>query len=128
MQAKRSSVMDESIGSYLKREREFRQISLAEVAAATRINPAALEAIEKDDFAELPGKIFVRGYLKAYAKHVGLDAADVLLRYEHWLDKEEGEKVAATGLGKKWHWEWKYLWMASIISAIIALAAFLSSR
>lgn len=119
--------MEESFGSYLSREREFRKISLKEVASATRIGSATLQAIEQDDFKKLPGKAFVRGYLKAYAQHVGLDVADVLLRYEHWLAQAEGTDPTVTiPHKKKWHWQWKYLWIFSIASVIVALAALLS--
>jgi DNA repair protein RecO (recombination protein O) len=56
-------------------------MSVAELSRVTRIPLASLEAIESDRFDELPGEVFVRGFLKAYAQAVGLEPADVLARY-----------------------------------------------
>src|SRR3954465_151982 len=71
----------DSIGRYLKRTREGRAMSLEEVARATRIPLASIERIEADHFDDLPGEVFVRGFLKAYARAVSLHVAAVLARY-----------------------------------------------
>ncbi len=73
--------MNESIGSFLRFQREQRQMSLAEVSRVTRIPAPTLESIEADRFDELPGEVFVRGFLKAYAQAVGVVPAEVLARY-----------------------------------------------
>jgi cytoskeletal protein RodZ len=74
-------VSTESIGSYLKRQRESKAMSLAELSRATRIPAASLEALESDHFDDLPGEVFVRGFLQSYARAVGLLPAEVLARY-----------------------------------------------
>ncbi len=71
----------ETIGSFLKRQRELRHMSQAEVARVTRIPGATLESIECDRFDELPGEVFARGFLKSYAQAVGVVPAEVLARY-----------------------------------------------
>ncbi len=73
----------ESIGSYLKAERESRNISLDEVSHATRIRTETniLTAIEEGQQDLLPS-VFTKGFLIAYAKYVGLDPGDVIARYE----------------------------------------------
>ncbi len=73
----------ESIGRYLKTEREVRQISLEELAQTTRIPLRHLASLEDDRLERLPGDVFVRGFLKSYAKAVGLTLDEVLRRYEH---------------------------------------------
>ena len=70
-----------SVGKYLKHAREERGMSLSEVARMTRIPVSALNRIETDQFDELPGEVFVRGFLKSYARAVGLEMDDVLARY-----------------------------------------------
>lgn len=65
-------------GSILKTERELRQISLEEVAQVTRIPLMSLRALEDDDYASLPGNVFVRGFLRSYARALDLDAGEVL--------------------------------------------------
>jgi len=117
----------ESIGQYIRREREFRKITIAEVAEATRISSGALRAIEDDAFDELPGIIFIRGYLKAYAEHIGLDATDLLLRYEQWLKSvEEEDGKSHVNSRRPWHWKRKYLWITLIVAGIMGLAFMLS--
>jgi cytoskeletal protein RodZ len=56
-------------------------MSLEEVARVTRIPTPSLESIEADRFDELPGEVFVRGFLKSYALAVGVLPAEVLARY-----------------------------------------------
>lgn len=121
----------DSLGTYLKREREFRQITLEEVSMGTRIGRTALEALEADHYDTLPGPTFVKGYLKAYAQHIGLDAADVVLRYEHWLKHEMPSELSTRGegaLNERRRPLLKYIGIAVVIAAILALAAFLSTR
>lgn len=71
----------ESVGQYLRRHREEKRMSLEEVARATRVPLVSLERIEFDRFDELPGEVFVRGFLSAYARAVGLVPEEVLARY-----------------------------------------------
>jgi cytoskeletal protein RodZ len=71
----------ESIGQYLRRHREERAMSVEEVSRATRIPVNNLERLENDHFDDLPGEVFVRGFLKAYARAVSISVDDVLARY-----------------------------------------------
>jgi cytoskeletal protein RodZ len=71
----------ESVGQYLKRHREARRMSLEEVARATRVPIASMERIEAGQFDELPGEVFVRGFLKSYARAVDISCDEVLARY-----------------------------------------------
>lgn len=71
----------ESIGTWLRREREVRGVSLEEVADATRIPVQSLASIEDGRFDELPGEVFVKGFLRSYARAVGIRADEVLARY-----------------------------------------------
>jgi len=71
----------ESIGRYLKTTREAQGMSLEELSRATRIPVASIERLEGDHFDDLPGEVFVRGFLRAYARAVGAPVDDVLARY-----------------------------------------------
>jgi len=71
----------ESIGQYLRRHREVRAMSVEEVSRATRIPVGNVERLENDHFDDLPGEVFVRGFLKAYARAVALPVDDVLALY-----------------------------------------------
>lgn len=78
--ALRLEVLEGGVGAVLAAERRAQGQSLDQVAAATRIRRAHLEAIERDDLAALPGAVYARGYLRAYATHLGLEAAPLLAR------------------------------------------------
>lgn len=71
----------DSVGSYLRSTREARAMSIGEVSRATRIPANAIERIEAGHFDDLPGEVFTRGFLKAYAGAVGLSPSEVLARY-----------------------------------------------
>ena len=73
--------MTETIGSLLKQKRESRKMSVAELSRVTRIPVTALDSIEADRFDDLPGEVFVRGFLKSYAQAVGIVPQEVLARY-----------------------------------------------
>jgi cytoskeletal protein RodZ len=71
----------ETVGTYLRRHREAKRMSVEEVSRSTRVPASSVERIESDRFDELPGEVFVRGFLKSYARSVGLSADEVLARY-----------------------------------------------
>ena len=79
--SRRAMTVMESIGTWLRRERELRNIDLVEVADRTRIPLQQLERLEDDRFAELPGEVFVKGYLRAYPRAVGLSGEEVPGRF-----------------------------------------------
>ena len=71
-----------SFGSNLRREREMRGVPLEEIAGATKISVRALEALESEEFAKLPGGIFTRSFIRSYARYLGLDEETVLGEYQ----------------------------------------------
>jgi cytoskeleton protein RodZ len=70
-----------SFGENLRREREMRGVTLQEIAAATKISVRFLLALEEEEFTKLPGGIFTRSFIRAYAKYLGLDEERVLAEY-----------------------------------------------
>jgi cytoskeleton protein RodZ len=71
-----------TFGENLRREREMRGVTLQEISAATKISSRFLEALEDEEFSKLPGGIFTRGFIRAYAKYLGLDEDHVLAEYQ----------------------------------------------
>ena len=72
----------DTIGRWLKSERETRRLSIEEVASTTRIPRKTLESLEEDRFEDLPSGVFVRGFIKAYATVGEMDADEVLARFD----------------------------------------------
>jgi cytoskeletal protein RodZ len=69
------------IGGDLRRARTARQLSLEEIADRTKINGSLLRAIEDNRFDRVPGGLFTRSYLRAYAREVQLDPETIVERY-----------------------------------------------
>jgi cytoskeleton protein RodZ len=70
-----------TFGDSLKREREMRGVTLEEISAATRIAERFLKAIENDQWDQLPGGVFNRGFVRAMARYLGLDEENIVAEY-----------------------------------------------
>jgi len=71
-----------SFGEKLRREREMRGVTLDEIAAATKIGTRSLKALEDENFAILPGGIFNKGFVRAYARFLGLNEDEAVADYQ----------------------------------------------
>ncbi len=78
------------LGQRLRQEREARGISLPEIAAATKIGRHYLEAIEEGEFDRLPGDVFNRGFVSAYAAQLGLDVDAAVEEYRRERSEADG--------------------------------------
>jgi cytoskeletal protein RodZ len=85
-----------SFGETLRRERELRQISLREIAEATKINLRYLDALEHDDFRHLPGGVFNKGFVRAYAQFIGIDPESMVMAY---LEEDGRQQARASRTG-----------------------------
>src|SRR5581483_7938247 len=72
----------ETFGHYLNQQRQLRALSLEEVAKATRVPIEHLRALEEDRIDDLPGDAFAIGYIRNYARCIGLSADEAVLRYQ----------------------------------------------
>jgi cytoskeleton protein RodZ len=70
-----------SFGHKLKTEREKRGITLDQISSSTKIGTRMLQALEEDNFDQLPGGIFNKGFVRAYARYVGLDEDQTIADY-----------------------------------------------
>jgi cytoskeletal protein RodZ len=84
--------MAASIGEQLRLAREERGMGLREICDQTRISVHYLEAIEANDYKRLPGGVFNRSFIKAYAKCVGYDERQAIEGYTRYL-REHGEST-----------------------------------
>ncbi len=83
----------EEIGADLRRARVARDMSVEDISRATKITRTLIRAIESDDFAKLPGGLFTRGYLRAYAREVGLNPEEVIARYRGGFEAAAAPQV-----------------------------------
>ncbi|HEX5732743.1 MAG TPA: helix-turn-helix domain-containing protein [Blastocatellia bacterium] len=84
-----------TLGEELKRRREERNISLADISEATRIGTRFLKAIESDNYSILPGGIFTRSFIRAYAKQVGLNEDEAVAQYQLQVTGQAAEAASA---------------------------------
>lgn len=98
-------------GDKLRRERERRGLSLAQVAGELHMDSAVAASLEAGEFETLGAPIFVRGHLRNYARLLGLDADAVVAEYEQLADpatpglvtpKPAGDVMTGTGRGYRW--------------------------
>jgi cytoskeletal protein RodZ len=132
-----------SFGDWLRRQRELREISLRDIAERTKISLRYLEAMEADRFDLLPAPIFAKGFLREYARYVGLSPDDVVNHYlsehhpEELADPKEDTKVRSRPkavdsgqppVRRNWSWGLLLALAGLILLVLVALAAWFADR
>jgi cytoskeletal protein RodZ len=74
-----------TLGEELRRRREERGTTLTDISEATRIGTRFLKAIESDNFSILPGGIFTRSFIRAFAKQVGMNEDEAISLYQQQI-------------------------------------------
>jgi len=77
--------MIESPGKILKQERERLNIPLEKICSFTKIKEHHLKAIEEERYDQLPHPLYVKGYLKSYARYLTINEREIILQYESYL-------------------------------------------
>jgi cytoskeletal protein RodZ len=121
-----------SFGTWLRRQREMREIDLHEIAERTKISLRYLQAMEQDRFELLPAPVFARGFLREYAKYVGLSPDEVVNYYLSALggdekDDDEGEPAPVRrrgGVASPWSYGVFLVLAVILLAAVIAYLAF----
>jgi cytoskeletal protein RodZ len=76
-------------GDKFRKAREAKELTLDDVSNVTKIGPRMLQAIEEENFDRLPGGVFNKGFIRAYAKHLGLDADEAITEYLECLHQAQ---------------------------------------
>ena len=115
----------ESFGRYLAQQRELRGLTLEQISDATKLSLSTLRALETEDAARLPERVFVVGAVRAYAKAVGLSPEETILRMrESWGIAPGG----ATDLPSRKKSRAPLKWMALLIAIAAAVGLALHFR
>lgn len=92
------------LGAKLRRARESQRLSQIDVARRLRLRLEVIESLERDDFSKLPAAVFVRGYLRSYAKLVHLSEDEIIQLFNRAIesanDKEKQEHAACKSIEK----------------------------
>src|SRR3989338_9461251 len=81
----------DQFGLYLKNQREAKNIRLEEIASITKIHLHNLQLLERGEWSQLPPEPFIRGFIIAYAKYVGLDTKDIVRRFLEYKNIGAGD-------------------------------------
>ena len=95
-----------SIGNILRTERETQGRTLTEVSKAVYIKTKYLSALEEENFAAIPGEVYVKGFIRAYASYLGVDGEELVAQYDGpsesiLLQKETTTAVTEGGKGRR---------------------------
>lgn len=80
------------IGRLLRARREELGLTLGDIQAETKVRKRYLEAIEKGDDSEIPGEVYAKGFIRAYANFVGLDGMKLMKQYRLWKQEQRGDQ------------------------------------
>ncbi len=121
---------DVPFGPWLRRQREMREITLREISDASKISLRYLQALEDERFDLLPAMVFAKGFLRQYARYVGLDQDEVVNRFlvayqgeEAEEEEEEGERPPEPRLA--FEGTWKYVLLIVVLAAVLLGLVFL---
>ncbi len=96
----------ESLGEYLRQVRKQKGLGIDQIAEKTRINPVYIRALEDEHFDQFPGETFAKGFVRSYARSLGLDEKEILKRFKeasaHFYSKStEDEREVAVNAEKE---------------------------
>jgi transcriptional regulator with XRE-family HTH domain len=113
------------LGDLLRSTRQKRNLSLAEVARATRIKQTYLSALEEGDYGLLPGSAYITGFLRNYASYLGLHPDDVVQEYHALAPRREPRVKAATRVLANGHQRVvrrRLIWLLSAVALLLVAA------
>jgi cytoskeleton protein RodZ len=112
----------ETVGSDLRAARLRRGDEIAQVSRALKIRKDHLEALENDRLEDLPGKTYAIGFVRSYARHLGLDAADYVERFKREISgraEDQAREPAAIHLDdRRLSYGWRI--MAGVVLVLLA--------
>jgi len=88
------------LGRTLREARERRQMTMSQLAAATRMKVQVVEAIEAENFRKFPAPVYGRGFIKLYAEAVGLDPKPLIDEYMARLNQEQSAPPPSMAVGR----------------------------
>lgn len=109
----------ESFGTWLRRQRELREITLREIADTSKISLRYLQALEEDRFDLLPAPVFAKGFLRQYARYVGLDPEETVNFFLDARGQKEEESVEVTPKPQRSGPTWSYAAVALVVALLL---------
>lgn len=92
-----ASILAVSVGQRLLRAREERGLSLSDVGKSLKLSPHQIEALESDDWSKLPCNTIIRGFIRNYARLLGLDTELLMRELDHIQSPPKADLEISTG-------------------------------
>ena len=114
-------------GERLRNARVAKDIDIRKMASKLHLITDIVEALERDDYAELPARVFVRGYVRNYARLVDLPIDSVMVQFDDlWPEDEATVKIdkaprLAADLRPGRHWSGAITWLLLVVSLVLFL-------
>ena len=116
------------IGNVLREAREARGLSLEEVSERTKIKRRYIQAMEEGSFDVLPGRVYVKSFLRSYARFLGLNPGELIAGFEKQYMVEDLISVPKIGSErKKLSWQGRrprFVWYTLFVVIVILLVIF----
>ncbi|TNE25452.1 MAG: helix-turn-helix domain-containing protein [Alphaproteobacteria bacterium] len=114
----------ESVGAFLRRERETKNLSLKDVATSINVRAGQLEAIEAGNLGELPGMVYAIGFVRSYAMQLGLDGEEIarLFKEEHAASAPKQTELNISPPPRDTHLPSHFILVASGVGLVLILA------
>lgn len=114
------------VGEVLKKTRQAKGLSLGEIEKAIRVRKKYLEALEKGDYGNLPGFSYAQGFVRVYARYLGLSVEKILafLRREYPVEKINVLPRMGEEPGRRIHFKITPQWTTIIGAGLILLLFF----
>jgi cytoskeleton protein RodZ len=120
-----------AFGERMQREREMRGITLEEISESTKITSRCLRALEEEEFDKLPGGIFNKGFVRAYARHLGIDEDQAVADFVAASGGEKDQplpdppepRAVALGQRAEGHLNWRAFVLLVLLLATVVVAA-----
>jgi cytoskeleton protein RodZ len=112
-------------GQFLREQRELKGLGVQEVAEQLHLTRHYVKALESDNYDKLPGEVFAKGYIRSYARLLGLDPDDVLSLYQQLGERKQARKQEAIKRHARRRLDRNRPWIIVSGVAFVALAVLL---
>lgn len=112
------------LGSYLRKKREEKDITVEEVASRTNMRVQYIEAIENHNFDVFPATVYIKGFIRNYADFLDLDPDALVREYDlNFGDAPDGEQNSSTD-GERNIWYWATVTVVILAALVVVLFRF----
>ena len=123
----------ESVGNYLRVQRESQKLSLREISEFTKIKERLLKAIEEDRYELISSPVYLKGFLEAYARCLGIDPNEIVSSCKEYMEGrnlskalESEERITSSRMRKRIPFSKKRVTLWTLLIPVFVIALFVA--